>query len=77
MRSFLVVILCEIAGIARSAYYKWQNRISSNREQENKATINEIKIIHDEVKGIFGYHRMTLNLNRRFKKRLIIRGCTG
>ncbi|MCI0768511.1 IS3 family transposase [Bacillus sp. TL12] len=67
---FPIVILCEIAGIARSAYYKWQNRTFSNREEENVEIINEIKSIHDEVKGIFGYRRMTLNLNRRFKRKV-------
>jgi transposase InsO family protein len=65
---FPIVMLCEIAGIVRSSYYKWKKRTPSKREQENEAIINEIMVLHDETKGIFGYRRMTLNLNRRFKR---------
>jgi putative transposase len=58
-------MLCNSAGTARSAYYKWLNRIPSLREQQNEELIKEMKILYEEVKGIFGYRRMTMNLNRK------------
>jgi putative transposase len=62
---FPIVMLCEIAELVCSSYYKWLKRTPSKREQENEVIINEMKMIHDEVKGIFGYRRVTLYLNRR------------
>src|SRR5699024_8500055 len=65
---FSVVLLCEIAGISRSAYYKWLNRRPSLRELENKDIIEHMMVIHEKVEGIYGYRRMKLNINRKFNK---------
>ncbi|MGX4669824.1 IS3 family transposase [Cerasibacillus sp. JNUCC 74] len=63
-------LLCEIAGIARSAYYKWLNRTPSSREIRNKEIIKEVQILHEKVDGIFGYRQMTLHMNRKFEEKL-------
>ncbi|MBP1916370.1 transposase InsO family protein [Lederbergia galactosidilyticus] len=63
-----ILLLCEIADISRSAYYKWLNRTPSVRELQNEAIIKEIKALHAEVDGIYGYRRMTLNMNRKFDR---------
>jgi len=60
--------LCEIAGVSRAAYYKWVKRKPSTREMENEEIIKEMKIIHQNVQGIYGYRRMQLNINRKFGK---------
>lgn len=65
-----ISLLCEIAGIARSAYYKWLNRTPSFREILNKEIIKEMKILHEKVDGIFGYRQMTLHMNRKFEEKL-------
>lgn len=65
---FSVSLLCKIAGIARSAYYKWLNRTPTARERENEKIIKEMKALYMQVEGIYGYRRMKLNLNRRFNK---------
>lgn len=65
---FSVVLLCDIAGVSRAAYYKWLNRTPSLRELENKSIIEQMMIIHKKVEGIYGYRRMELNINRRFNK---------
>nr|WP_258922218.1 IS3 family transposase [Heyndrickxia coagulans] len=65
-----VSLLCEIAGIARSAYYKWLNRTPSSRELLNEEIIKEMKILHEKVDGIFGYRQMTLHMNRKFEEEL-------
>ncbi|MDK2564100.1 IS3 family transposase [Romboutsia sedimentorum] len=64
-----VVLLCKFSGIARSSYYKWLNKIESKRELENKFIVNQIIEIYEEVKGIYGYRRITMNLNRRLNKK--------
>ncbi len=59
-----VKILCEIAGISRSSYYKWTTRTPSKLEEENKIIIEEMIQLHEKVKGIYGYRRLTMNLRR-------------
>lgn len=54
--------------VSRSSYYKWLGRKESVLEVENKKLIEEIIKIYDEVDGIYGYRRMTMNLNRRLGK---------
>lgn len=51
--------------VSRSSYYKWLNRKESNTETENKMLITKIIELYEEVDGIYGYRRMTMNLNRR------------
>lgn len=58
-------MLCEIIGIARSSYYKWLKRIPTKREYENQELKKEIVALYTEVNGIYGYRRITMNLNRR------------
>ena len=55
--------------IPRSSYYKWLKRQESVKEVENKTLIAEIIKIYNEVDGIYGYRRITLNLNRRLGKK--------
>jgi len=64
-----VSLLCEIAGVSRAAYYKWLKRTPSVNELENEAILQEIKAIYTKVEGIFGYRQMTLNINRKHKKK--------
>ncbi|WP_088088267.1 IS3 family transposase [Bacillus sp. OV166] len=65
-----IILLCEVAGIARSAYYKWLNRTPSVREIRNEEIIKEMKALHEKVDGIYGYRQMTLNMNRKFEEDL-------
>jgi putative transposase len=64
------VLLCEIASIQRSSYYKWLNRPSSENEKLNEKILEEIKGLYDKVDGIYGYRRMTMNLNRTLSKKI-------
>lgn len=63
-----IKLLCDIAGVARSSYYKWLNRKGSQREKENEILLKEIEKLHHEVGGIYGYRRITMNLNHRLNK---------
>ena len=64
-----ISLLCEVAGIARSSYYKWLNRKPSKRELQNKEIIKEMVILHEKVEGIYGYRRMKTNMNKKFEER--------
>lgn len=67
-QGFTISLLCKVADIARSSYYKWLNRTPSKREVQNKKIIKDMWKIHEKRDGIFGYRRMTINVNRRLKK---------
>lgn len=64
-----ISLLCEIAGIARSAYYKWLNRTPSERELQNREIVKEMVTLYEKVEGIYGYRRMKANMNRLFKEK--------
>ena len=57
--------MCKYAKIARASYYKWLNRPETLRDRENAIVLDEIIKVYSEVKGIYGYRRITLNINRR------------
>jgi putative transposase len=65
-----ISLLCEIAGFARSSYYKWLNRKPSKQELQNKEIINEMIILHKKVEGIYGYRRMKLIMDKKFERKL-------
>ena len=56
-------MLCKIANVSRSGYYRWVSR----QESENDAELK--KIIQSEyqrLKGIYGYRRMTILLRQKY-----------
>lgn len=62
-------MLCDIVGIARSSYYKWLNRLETSTDKENSTITKEILRIYNDVNGIYGYRRMTMNVNRNLNKK--------
>lgn len=62
-------MLCDFAGIARSSYYKWLNRSETLTDKENLIITEEIVRIYNDVNGIYGYRRMTMNVNRNLNKK--------
>ncbi|MDD2372264.1 MAG: IS3 family transposase [Syntrophomonadaceae bacterium] len=62
---FTISLLCQIAGIQRSSYYKWLKRKVSPREQKNQQLIEAIILLYEKVEGIYGYRRLTDNLRRQ------------
>ncbi len=49
----------------RSSYYKWLHREKSSRELENEDLLHKIGHLYAEVNGIYGYRRLTDELNAR------------
>ena len=67
-KGYPITHLCHCAGIARCSYYKWLGREYLPSERENSVILEEIVRLYTEVKGIYGYRRMTLNINSRLNK---------
>ncbi|MNJ40353.1 Integrase core domain protein [compost metagenome] len=63
-QQFSVKLLCEVAGIERSSYYKWVNHKPIPQEQENKRLMQEMLALHAKVRGIYGYRRHSVQLSR-------------
>ena len=62
-----VSLLCAVAGVARSGYYKWLKRPEAQGPSEEDwlcAKILEYYLAH---KKTFGYRRMTMHINRDHK----------
>ena len=63
-KDYPISVLCEIAGIARSAYYKWKGSEKSQRQRQNEEILELIKEAYEERNGILGYRQMTIKLRR-------------
>jgi len=59
-----ISILCEIAEISRSSYYKWLSREKSQNELQNENLLSLIKEAYEERDGILGYRQITIKLRR-------------
>lgn len=59
-----VSVLCEIAEISRSSYYKWLNREKSQNELQNEKLLSLIREAYQERNGILGYRQITMKLRR-------------
>ncbi|UOE75676.1 IS3 family transposase [Parageobacillus thermoglucosidasius] len=64
-----IQLLCEIAGVSRSGYYKWVKRQErpSQKQLEDEQLKEKIKECHEEGKGIYGYRRVKVWLKRKHK----------
>lgn len=65
---FSISLLCEIAGISRSSYYKWTTRVPTIRQQENDEILKEISELHKKGHVNYGYRKMQQHLNQKFNK---------
>lgn len=65
-----ITLLCEIAEIPRSSYYKWLNRTPSSRQEENEQLTQAMMMLHEKVQGTFGYRQLTLHLKRQTGQRI-------
>ncbi|WP_081949664.1 IS3 family transposase [Paenibacillus durus] len=68
--AFPVQLLCDLAGISRSSYYKWRAHRPSARERENRKLTDALISLYEQVGGIYGYRRLTLHLRRQTEQAL-------
>lgn len=67
-QGFSVQRLCEVVRIQRSRYYKWVNHKPSPQEQENEQLTQDMPVLHEQVRSIYGYRRHTVQLRRQTGK---------
>lgn len=67
-KGYAITKLCKLAGVARSAYYKWLGWKPSTRELEILSLAKEVKLRYDKRKGALGYRQIRTQLNRKLKK---------
>jgi putative transposase len=60
---YSIAELCHFADIARSSYYKWTNKAESESDRNNSNIIGEMIRLYTDVRGIYGYRRITMNIN--------------
>lgn len=62
---FPVRLLCDAAGISRSAFYAQRTRAPSKRSRENERLLTEIRALHTEHHARLGSPRMCTELAQR------------
>ena len=65
-KTYSISALCEFAGIARSAYYKWLGHVNSDNDNLNERIVDTITKIHDEHPDM-GYRRIRDTLAHDYK----------
>lgn len=65
-KGYAVEVLCGILDLNRSSYYKWRKRPKSAHELENEELLHKIGYVYAEYNGIYGYRRLTDELNSRY-----------
>lgn len=65
-----VRLLCDLAGVSTSGYYKWVKRQNSPSEKqlEDEGLKHNIKKCHEKVNGIYGYRRVKVWLERTYEQ---------
>ncbi|WP_232299585.1 IS3 family transposase [Bacillus cereus] len=67
-QNFSIVLLCEIAGVSRSGYYKWEKRINDSTEKMKEDQFIMSKIGECErdpdINGSYGYRRICIWLKK-------------
>ncbi|HAT4226418.1 TPA: transposase [Clostridium perfringens] len=61
---YTVKLLCDIAGVSRSGYYKWLNK--GNIDISYSELENKILELYNKSKKVYGYRRIKVALLREF-----------
>jgi putative transposase len=60
-----VSLLCSVIGVSRAGYYAWKDRPACARRRHDNELLGEIRVIHDESKGTYGWPRIHAELRHR------------
>jgi transposase InsO family protein len=55
--------MCKVFKVSKSRFYAWRNRLSSNRDNENRMLLFEIRRVHERSKASYGSPRIADELN--------------
>ena len=64
-QQYPVTVMCQVLGVSRSGYYRWQRREPSQREQEDTVLSGEIVAIFEQSRRTYGRHRIRAELGER------------
>ncbi|MGL4998295.1 IS3 family transposase [Cetobacterium sp.] len=67
--NYSIKFLCGVWNLNRRSYYKWLNKSSSARQIENEVIKEKILEIYHSVNKIYGFRRMTMNINSQMNKK--------
>lgn len=62
-KGYTVKMVCNVLGIAPSAYYKNRKRVKPSKEKQDECLCSLIYEYHAAYDGILGYRRMTMFIN--------------
>lgn len=68
-KGYGISLLCNVAELNRSSYYKWLNRTETELEIEDRELICKIRIIEEKRNYIYGVRRLTMILNKASEKK--------
>ena len=57
--------MCQVLNVSRSGYHRWLHSTPSKWAQENAILLEQINIIYDQYRGLYGSPRITEELNDR------------
>jgi putative transposase len=60
-----VSLLCSVLGVSRAGYYAWKNRPACARRRRDEVLVEEIRQVHDESQGTYGWPRLHAELRHR------------
>jgi putative transposase len=60
-----VCLLCSVLGVSRAGYYAWKQRPLSERQRRDDELLGEVRAIHAESKGTYGWPRVHAELRHR------------
>lgn len=67
-QGYSILLLCHLAQVSRSGYYKWVKRqlITTPKQLEDEQIKGKIAKCFKEVRGIYGYRRVTVWLEKKY-----------
>ena len=57
-REHSIVLMCTLLKVSRSGFYRFRHYIVSNQEIANVRLLEEIKMVHQASRGIYGSPRV-------------------
>src|SRR5215216_1427532 len=61
-QGFPVSVACRLLGVSRSAFYAWERGVPSDRALTDAWLLEQIKQIHGEHRGVYGWRRIHAEL---------------
>jgi putative transposase len=55
-------VACRVLNVRRQGYYEWRSGVKSVRAQENELLLKQIRKIHEESRGTYGWPRVHAEL---------------